>query len=296
MNLENPKPARESPAGAFSVDVAGWRVMWSPEARRIHEFSPERAVSVWEALDFVDLQDRPRLFDAALQSFRSGEPLDLIVGLTASTGRSKRVRITAFLAAPGAAGTPSLKGTIQELPGVSPGTQENDAMAQRLLSALREWEIFGQAIPHELKAPLGIASGFAEALHDRERGALTDTGRLHLARVLNALRQLGELLDGLLQFSPLATRTVQREAVDLSQFSSEAIALLQSRDADREVQVDVERGLTVTGDPELLRLLVSNLLGNAWKFTRSRPDARISLRRLHGAQGAVYAVEDNGVH
>ena len=295
MNLEESKAEREFLAGAFSVDVEGWRVMWSPQARRIHEFAPERAVSIWEALDFIDLQDRPRLFGAALECFRHGEPLDLVVGLTASTGRSKRVRLTGFLAAPGAAGTPSLKGTIQELPGIAPGTEDNDATAQRLLSALREWEIFGRAIPHELKAPLGIASGFAQALHDREREALSDTGRLHLARVRNALRQLGELLDGLLQFSPLATRPVQRERVDLSQLASEAIALLQSRDAEREVQVDIQPGLAVAGDPELLRLLVSNLLGNAWKFTRSQPDARISLRCAHGPRGAVYSVQDNGV-
>nr|WP_242529002.1 ATP-binding protein [Ramlibacter ginsenosidimutans] len=268
--------------------------MWSPQARRIHEFSADRAVSIWEALDFIDLQDRPRVFDAALQCFRLGEPLDIVVGLTASTGRRKRVRLTAFLASQGPDGTPSLKGTIQELPGISPGSGDYDATAQRLLSALLEWEIFGRAIPHELKAPLGIANGFAEALHDRERGALSDTGRLYLSRVLNAQRQLGDLLDALLQFSPLATRPVQRETVDVSQLASEAIALLRSRDADREVHVEIEQGLTVAGDPELLRLLLSNLLGNAWKFTQSRPDARISLRCLHGAQGAVYCVQDNG--
>lgn len=295
MNLEESKAEREFLAGAFSVDVEGWRVMWSPQARRIHEFSSDRAVSIWEALDFIDLQDRPRVFDAALQCFRLGEPLDVVVGLTASTGRSKRVRLTAFLASPGAGGTPSLKGTIQELPALTPPSEDYDATAQRLLSALREWEIFGRAIPHELMAPLGVANGFAEALHDRERGTLSDTGGLHLSRLLNALRQLGDLLDGLLQFSPLATRPVQHETVDLSQLASEAIALLQSRDADREVHVDIERGLTVAGDPELLRLLVANLLGNAWKFTGSRPDARISLRRLHAAQGAVYCVQDNGV-
>lgn len=295
MDVENPEPEREFLAGAFSVDVEGWRVMWSPQARRIHEFSPDRAVSIWEALDFIDPQDRPRLFDAALQCFRQGEPLDLVVGLTASSGRSKRVRLTAFLASPGAAGTPSLKGTIQELPGAAPGTEDNDATAQRLLSALREWEIFGRAIPHELRSPLGIASGFAEALHERERGALSDTGRLHLSRVRNALRQLGDLLDGLLQFSPLATRPVQRERVDLSHLACESVALLQARDAEREVQVDIEPDLAVAGDTELLRLLVSNLLGNAWKFTRSQPDARISLRCVHGAKGAVYSVRDNGV-
>ena len=295
MSLEIPQAEREFLAGAFSVDVEGWRVTWSPQARRIHEFSPDRAVSIWEALDFIDLQDRPRVFDAALQCYRCGDPLDIVVGLTARTGRRKRVRLTAFLAAPAAGGTASLKGTIQELPGTTPETQDYDATAQRLLSALREWEIFGRAIPHELKAPLGVARGFAQALHERERGALGDTGRLHLSRLLNALRQLGELLDGLLQFSPLATREVQRETVDLSQLASEAIALLQSRDADREVHVDIERGLSVAGDPELLRLLVSNLLGNAWKFTASRPDARISLHCLHGAQGAVYCVQDNGV-
>lgn len=295
MKAEDRSAGRVPAAGAFSVDVQAWRVSWSPGARRIHEFSPDHPVSIWEALDFIDQPDRAGLFVAALRCFRSGEPFDMAAGLTTTTGRRKRVRVTGFLSAPAFAAVPCLKGTIEELPASQPSGQEPDATAQRLLSALREWEIFGQAISHELKAPLGIARGFTAAVQRREGDGLSDGGRLHLSKALNALQRLDELLDALLQFSPLPTRPVQTASVDLSRLALETLELLRARDPQREVQVQIQPGLTVPGDPDLLRLLVSNLLGNAWKFTSSRADASISLVRMSCDRGLVFAVQDNGV-
>lgn len=287
--------AGEVNAGTWSVDVETWRVNWSPQARRIHAFTAERPVSVWEALDFIDLHDRARVFAATLECFRCGTPMDLEVGLTTAAGQAKRVRLTGFVASTPGGGAHSLKGTIRELPRGESGARSYDPASHRLLSALREWEIFGRAIPHELKGPLWVARGFAEALRDRESGSLSATGQRHLARAIQGLEQLGALLEGLLQFAPVATRPMLRESVSLSALAHDAIELLRARDPDRHVQVEIDASLTASGDQHLLRLLVANLLGNAWKFTRDRAVGTIRFGAQGTGAGTVYCVEDNGI-
>lgn len=295
MKLEEGPATGIGTAGLWSVDVASWRVNWSPEARRIHEFDSEHALSVWEALEFVDLADRPRVFAATLDCMQSGKAIDLTVGLTTAAGRSKRVRLTGFFVPASAGGGGALKGTIRELPLAGPESPGHDARTQRLLSALREWEIFGRAIPHELSGPLGIAEGFAEALREREFDNLSVRGQSHLSRVLKGLAQLRELLEGLLRFAPLATLPMQHANVSLSRLASGAIDFLRARDPDREVTVHIEPGLVAWGDPGLLRLLVFNLVGNAWKFTAGRTGATIRFGAQQTSEGTVYLVGDNGV-
>jgi signal transduction histidine kinase len=293
LNPVDEQAAREPVAGAWSLDVNAWLVAWSARARQIHDFSPRYPIGVWEALAFIDLQDRLRVFVSAMDCLRSGVPIGLEVGLTTAAGRRKRVRLSGFRASGDA--LPMLKGTIHELPHGKFDESRDGAPTQLLLGIVREWEIFGHAIPHELASPLSIARGFAQALHERTEGILDDAAQAHLARLLKALDQLQALLDSLLQFAPVAVRPMQHVPVNLSQLAQETIGLLQARDAARTVQVEIHEDLVAWGDPGLLRLLVSNLMANAWKFTRHRADATIRFAAREARGGAVYCVADNGV-
>ena len=106
------------------------------------------------------------------------------------------------------------------------------------------------------------------------------------------------LLEGLLQFTPLASHSPSDERVDLSAIAEECVALLRASEPQRQVDVTIQRNLVTRADPGLMRLVLQNLLSNAWKFTRPRPDARIAFERepVEDAGAApVFVVRDNGV-
>ena len=105
---------------------------------------------------------------------------------------------------------------------------------------------------------------------------------------------LRELLDGLLRFAPLATLPMQHASVSLSHLASGAIDFLRARDPDREVTVHVEPGLVAWGDPGLLRLLVFNLVGNAWKFTAKVAQPKVTVGAQRQGNETVFFVADNG--
>lgn len=115
MNRADEQATRGPVAGVWSLDVSACLMTWSAGARQIHDCSPDHSlIGLWEALAFIDRQDRPRVFASAMDCMRSGVPIELEVGLTTAAGRRKRVRLSGFRASVGV--VPMLKGTIHELP------------------------------------------------------------------------------------------------------------------------------------------------------------------------------------
>jgi len=172
-----------------------------------------------------------------------------------------------------------------------------------LTAANEELEAFASSVSHDLRAPLRHMEGFSEALLDEYAGVLDETGRDYLRRVRKGAQHMGRLIDDLLTLSRATRADMHRETVDLSLQAEVALTHLRETEPDREVQTDVQDGLTAEADPRLLNQVMQNLLENAWKFTRDARPARITVRRLPdeearaaGANGeAVFAVEDNGV-
>ena len=106
---------------------------------------------------------------------------------------------------------------------------------------------------------------------------------------------MGELIDDLLHLSQVERAPLRRQPVDLSTIARSVAGALQRADPDRQVDIRIANGLAADGDPGLLRALLENLLGNAWKFTATTPAARIELAAAEDADTIVYAVRDNGV-
>ena len=168
------------------------------------------------------------------------------------------------------------------------------ARTRDLSLANQELETFAYSVSHDLRAPLRAIDGFSRILVERYSDKLDEVGQGYLARVRNAAARMGELIDALLKMSRLTRGTLTREPVDLSRMAAEVIDDLRAGDPGHEVQVEISPGLTTQGDVVLLRNLLQNLLGNAWKFTHNGADARIEFgANLDGP--VVYYVRDNGV-
>ncbi len=170
-----------------------------------------------------------------------------------------------------------------------------DERTAQLRHANEELESFAYSVAHDLRAPLRAVDGFATLIEEEGAAVLNEECRGYLVRVRAAVGKMGTLIDGLLRLSRLSRSQAKMTTVDLSALAVEAAADLARLDPGRRVEVRVEPGLVASGDRELLRAALDNLLGNAWKFTRETPDARIEVGRDLRDGQAVYYVRDNGV-
>ena len=293
MTHDHPSPAGVAlaTAGVWSVDTATWRVLWSDQARLIHEAPAGFVPTVWEALDFIDGADRPRLFSAVLACVQAQQPFELEAGLTTARGTRKRVRLSGFASAAAGGVLPQVCGSILV---VSAPLAPEPVDRNGLEAALREWELFGRAIPHELRGPLASIRGFADVLVGAGE-PLSERGARQLARIAAAARHLDSLLEALLAFSPLATRPLRRDSVALDTLARECLEPLRDAEPGRQVDVRIESPLVAHGDADLLRLVVCNLMNNAWKFTRGVAAPCIAFGAQEHEAETVFCVSDNGV-
>jgi len=158
----------------------------------------------------------------------------------------------------------------------------------------RELEAFSYSVSHDLRAPLRAIDGFSQALLEDYADKVDETGRDYLGRVRTATQRMGELIDDLLKLARVTRAEMAAADVDLSALARTVADELAAREPGRDVEVAIEPGLTVHGDPRLLRIVLENLLGNAWKFTGGRSKARIAFGRRGSGEDAVLFVRDNG--
>ena len=158
----------------------------------------------------------------------------------------------------------------------------------------RELDAFAYTVSHDLRAPLRSLHGFSQALLDDYLDQLDETGREYLSRLQANVARMGHMIDDLLNLSRSTRVELVRRDVDLSAMAHEVAAELAAVEPDRKLDMIVQDGLHTHADPQLLRLLLQNLISNAWKFTSrsSRPVVEVA-RCEHDGQ-TMFVVRDNG--
>ena len=163
--------------------------------------------------------------------------------------------------------------------------------AAELATSNEELESFAYSVSHDLRAPLRAIDGFSQAILEDASAHLPGPARRDLDRIRAAARRMGELIDALLALSRVTRQPILRDSVDLSGIAAGLADELRRSDPARTVVFRIAPDIRADGDERLLRALLQNLLGNAWKFTAGRPDAEIAFDR--DGEGA-YVVRDNG--
>ena len=158
-----------------------------------------------------------------------------------------------------------------------------------------ELEAFGYSVSHDLRAPLRAMQGFARALREGQGERLEADGREILQRIEAAGQRMGRLIDALLELSRAGRAEREAREVDLSALAREVAAELAEQEPGRRVEVAVQEGVRGRGDARLLRVALTNLLENAFKFTREAPAARVEFGATRAGVETVYFVRDNGV-
>jgi signal transduction histidine kinase len=164
----------------------------------------------------------------------------------------------------------------------------------QLETSNRELEAFSYSVSHDLRAPLRSIEGFSRALMEDCADRLDEAGKDSLNRVIASTVRMGQLIDGLLNLSRVTRAEIRGRRVDLSGLAREIVDELRQGEGGRRVQCDVAGGAVVEGDPALLRAVLQNLIGNAWKFTRKRDEARIEFGVAKESGETAFFVRDNG--
>lgn len=249
--------------------------------RRLQDLLPDAAVEQFhEALTCVRLskgmtsfefirveEDSDRSFEVRLLPFRETEIIVLVRDITARRRAEEEIRF--------------LNDDLQR-------------RAYQLQVINQELESFSYSVSHDLRTPLRHIDGFSKALQEDCSDQLNDEGKMYVNRVRMAAQRMGQLIDDLLKLANVTSSDLIRQRVDVSAIARAVVRELEQSQPDRSVTVSVADHAETYGDPRLLRVVLTNLLGNAWKYTGFRADAVIEF-----GTGAVdgeefFFVRDNG--
>ncbi len=164
----------------------------------------------------------------------------------------------------------------------------------QLEAANKELEAFSYSVSHDLRAPLRAIDGFSHVLLEDYSQRLDAEGQDYLSRVRQNCQRMAQLIDDMLDLSRVTRSEIIRRNVDLAVLAKEVVSVLQAADPDRQVEWMLPTQMQVEADENLMRIVLENLLGNAWKFTRRQPQPRIELGEQREGARRVFFVRDNG--
>jgi len=309
------KAQRISHVGSWELEPEHDRLRWSEETYRIYELDPESlshlagkqffAAHIEYFRNTVHPDDLPLLDAAYVESVKEHTPFENRHRLQMPDGRIKYVHERGETLYDGD-GTPLRSiGTVQDVTEQTLVEQELAAyrntlearVAARtaeLLNANEELEAFAYSVSHDLRAPLRAIHGFSQILQEDYGKRLDDEGRDYLRRVCTNTKRMGELIDDLLNLSRISRHQLDISTVSLTDLAREISEALQRQNPERQVRFEIQADVSAQGDISLLRIMLVNLLGNAWKYTSKSDNVQIRFGRCRQDGVQAFFVRDNG--
>ena len=171
---------------------------------------------------------------------------------------------------------------------------ELSRLNERLETANRDLESFNYTVSHDLRGPLTNISGFCQVLRELYADTLDDQAKEFVTEIYRATRRMDKLIGSLLRFAQMNRRELELDSVDLSHLALAVATDLRYREPQRTVNVAIAEGVVVEGDPVLLRVVMENLIGNAWKYSGKRETAEIEFGVIETRGDRTFFVRDNG--
>lgn len=295
----------ESSADAIiGIDLAGNVSSWNPAAERMFGYSAaeimqrpitriypaERSIAEQELIARVGRGERIDHFET-VRSHKDGSHIAVSVSLAPIfnkqgyiVGVSNILRdITASKVAEA-----EIRRLNAEL------EQRVEERTAELQAANRELDAFAHAVSHDLRAPLRAMRSFSQALQEDFGETLNDEARDYLNEIIQASHKMGDLIDGILTLSRSTRGELRRDTIDLSSLAEEIRRELTYTAPDRNIDWQIEPGLSAIGDKRMIEAVLRNLLGNAWKYSKhaASPCIRFYAEQQNGVQH--FCVADNG--
>ena len=192
-------------------------------------------------------------------------------------------------------------GTIEMILGTGIDITERKTMeelvrlkAVELTAANKELDAFAYSVSHDLRAPLHVITGFSQLLLENYGEALGTRGKEFIDTLLAEVERMSRLIGDMLHLSRVTRQEIQRGDADLSAMAEDVVSSLRKEHPGRQVEAVIQKGLLVKADVRLLEIVLRNLLGNAWKFTKNRENSRIEFGETIDRGRRVFFVRDNG--
>lgn len=273
--------------GVWEWDVRTNTVAWSRKLYEIYGLDPDSFGASFEGyLERVHPDDCERVKATVLQALEARDPMLFDERVVRPTGEIRYLTSVGRVEVDTRGEPVCMKGTCMDV-------TDRVLLARRtaeLEAANRDLEAFAATVTHDLRQPLRACAGFADILLDEYLDKLDPEVRDYLQRILASSRRMHEIVDGLEVLTRIARAEPRREHIDLAELAREIETSLRSGDPGRAVRFSIPQSLPAVADPKLMHVALSNLLGNAWKFTRDRVEAVIGV----GRQEDAYYVRDNG--
>jgi PAS domain S-box-containing protein len=173
--------------------------------------------------------------------------------------------------------------------------EEKQKLTDKLIFANKELETFSYSVSHDLRAPLRHINGFVDLLLSQYHDSLPEKGRHYLDNIADSSRQMGTLIDDLLQFSRIGRQEKRLADLDMNIIVQEVLVSVKHDNLERNIEWHIATLPHVIGDQALLHLVWKNLLGNAVKFTRTREKSIIEINYHDGNDESIFSIHDNGV-
>ncbi len=190
------------------------------------------------------------------------------------------------------------QGEIAFWVGIDADITEIKAIESALRLSNQELEAFSYSVSHDLRSPLNTIDGFSRLLAKQLGDGASEKSQHYLSRIHAGVAQMGQLIEDLLSLAQVSRVQLRHEPIDLSAMAGQVIENLRAAAPDRPASIIIEDGLHADGDARLVRVVMENLIGNAWKFSSHRQTAEIAIGRSPGSTGStgqpVFFVRDNG--
>lgn len=294
--------------GTWEWDVKEPNATWSTELYRIYGLSPDSYVPSYDRyLTLVHPDDRQMVIDATNRVFHEHIPYSHDERILRSDGSIRYLHTWAHPVLDAGGKLIRLMGVCQDITDQKLAEQQinmlNSDLERRVQertrvieSSLRDLEAFNAMASHDLRAPLAVIQGSCTLIaHHQDHGSpLAPKVAESLARIQRATTQMAALVNDLLTLAHVGHGSLARERIDLAPLCQDIVSQLRRGAPGREVTVQVQPALHCDADPILMRTALENLIGNAWKYTSRKENARIEVGELDRDGRRIFFVRDNG--
>lgn len=275
--------------GSWDLQISTGKLLWSDEIEPIFGFGAGQFSRTYEGfLSCVHPDDRKLVTESVQACLEGRKEYDLEHRIQRPDGTVRWVSEKGDVIR-------DSQGRPIRMVGIVHDVTKNKLDELRIRQLNAELEAFAYSVSHDLRAPLRRIDGFSDILQKDNEGKLNEESRRHIERIRASVKKMETLIDDVLRLSRLTTAVMEVQEVDLAKLASQTVDDLKSSTPDRSVKVDIHEDLKAKGDPNLLKMAIDNLIGNAWKFTGTRREATIEFGALTVDGQKAFYVKDNGV-
>lgn len=284
--------------GSWELDLTTNRLTWSDEIYRIFGLHPQEFKATYEAfLDHVHPDDRDVVDSAYTKSVREGlESYDIDHRvIRKSTGEIRYVHEKCQHVRNSNGQIVRSIGMVHD---ITDRKKAEIALLQRseeLAEANKELESFSYSVSHDLRSPLTAIHGFSNLLLENYNKVLDDNGKSFLNFIIGAADKMASIIDDLMKMARITRETMNCQDTDLSLIASSIVDELRKSDPQRKTLINITDKMPAFADPGLITIALTNLIGNAWKYTGKNDETRIDIGRTDmNDNEKAYFIRDNG--